>query len=103
MIEAKKYGDVVDLPFPEIDPYCSSEDIDHLVDSYYQQIIDLDSHPVVMIQGEYLFTYRLICKLKEVNIRVVAACSDRRTIEYIDDNGFTTRRSEFEFVDFKDY
>lgn len=100
--DAMEFGDIVDIPFPEINPYWSSAEIDDLVDKYYEQILGIEN-PVVMLQGEYLFTYRLINKLKSVGIKVVASCSDRRTIEYIDENGYTARRSEFEFVNFKEY
>lgn len=102
LLEAHKYGDIMDFPFPQIDPYCTDEEINETVDRYYEEIIKY-SDPVVMLQGEYLFTYRLICRLKAAGIKVLAGCSDRRTIEYIDDNGATARRSEFEFVQFKEY
>ena len=98
----KEYGCVRDLPFPEIDPYSTSGDIDCKVEEYYQRIAEIDP-AAVMLQGEYIFTYRLICRLKEAGIRVIASCSERRTIEYINDDGMTARKSEFEFVGFKEY
>ena len=99
---AKAYGELVDMPFPKIDPYGTDEYINGLVQEYFEKIVAYDTC-VVMVQGEYLFTYRLVCKLKEAGIKVLAGCSERRTIEYVDENGFTDRRSEFEFVDFKEY
>lgn len=99
---AKKYGEIMDVPFPEVDPHGSSEDIDELVQNYFAKIMEYDN-PVIMLQGEYLFTYRLVNKLKEAGLTVLAGCSDRRTVEYVDENGFTDRRSEFEFVEFKEY
>lgn len=100
--QAEAFGQIVDLPFPEIDPYGTSSDIDKLVQRYYEKIAAYEE-PIVMVQGEFLFTFRLVARLKERGIKAVASCSERRTIEYIDDNGFTTRKSEFEFVDFKEY
>lgn len=99
---AQEYGRVIDLPFPPIDPYCSSGEIDEIVDQYYQRIMTYRK-PVVMLQGEYVFTYRLTCRLKAADIKVLAGCSERRTIEYTDNEGMTARRSEFEFVMFKEY
>lgn len=101
-IVQEEYGSVRDLPFPEIDPYSTSDEIDRIVEKYYQRIAKIDP-PAVMLQGEYIFTYRLICRLKEAGIKVIAGCSERRTIEYINDDGMTTRKSEFEFVGFKEY
>lgn len=100
--QAKKYGDIIDIPFPVIDPSSRDEEINHIVNEYFDLIMQYQDC-VVMLQGEYIFTYRLVNKLKQHNIKVLASCSERRTIEYVDDNGFTSRKSEFEFVEFKEY
>lgn len=100
--EAREYGEIIDMPFPAIDPYCEDDDIDKIVDEYFEKIMKYEK-PVVMLQGEYLFTYRLVHKLKDAGIMVLAGCSDRRTIEYVNENGMTARKSEFEFVEFKEY
>lgn len=102
LAKAHEYGEIIDMPFPDVDPHGSSGYIDGLVEDYYNRIMKYDN-PVVMLQGEYLFTYRLVTKLKNAGITVVAGCSERRTIEYVNDEGFTDRKSEFEFVDFKEY
>ena len=100
--EAKQYGDIKDIPFPQVNPYLSDNEINTLVEKYLCDILAYNPK-AVMLQGEYIFTYRLINRLKENHIKVVASCSDRRTIEYVDDKGFTERKSEFEFVNFKEY
>lgn len=100
--EAEKLGEITDMPFPEVDPFGSSEYIDELVEEYFLKIKEYDQ-PVVLVQGEYLFTYRLVNKLKSAGIKAIAGCSDRRTVEYVDSDGRTTRKSEFEFVGFKEY
>ena len=102
LICASEYGEVIDLPFPSVDPHGTSQYIDDLVQAYFDRIMEFKD-PVVMLQGEYLFTYRLINKLKAAGIKVLASCSERRTIEYTDENGYTSRKSEFEFVSFKEY
>ena len=99
---AEKFGKIIDVPFPKINPRGTSAYIDELVEEYYEKIMQYD-HPTVMLQGEYLFTYRLVKKLKDAGVRVVAGCSERRTIECINEAGFTERNSVFEFVDFKEY
>ena len=91
------YGKVVDLPFPEVSPNADENEISILAEDYLQQILSLD--PVaVMCQGEYTLSFQVINKLKELNIRVLAACSERKTIEK---NGF--RISEFRFVRYRNY
>lgn len=98
----KSHSCIVDIPFPEVDPHGTTQYIDDLVKEYLDRILTY-GNPTVMLQGEYLFTYRLIEQLKKLNIVVLASCSERRTIEYIDENGLTSRKSEFEFIEFKEY
>ena len=50
-----------------------------------------------------LLTVLLVSRLKKAGVKTVASQSERRTIEYIDDNGNTVRQSEFEFVRFMEY
>ena len=102
LAQALCYGEVVDIPFPEIDPHCDSEHIDRLVQEYFERIELYDS-PTVMVQGEFLFTYRMVVKLKENGIKAIASCSNRRTVEYVDSEGRTNKKSKFEFVGFKEY
>lgn len=100
--EARKYGKLVDIRFPHVDPYCTDEQINEMVDKFYNEIMKYDN-PVVMLQGEFVLSYRLINKLKASGVKVVAGCSERRTIEYVEEDSMTTRKSEFEFVMFKEF
>ncbi len=99
---ARQYGEIVDIPFPAVSPHISSEELDELVEEYFNKIQQY-SDVVVMVQGEFIFTYRMIVLLKKHGIRVVAAQSDRRTIEFVDENKNTRRESEFEFIKFMEY
>lgn len=100
--EAKQYGEVVDLPFPLISPYVSEEDLAGLVNEYRQRVLSFGK-PVVMLQGEYVFTYRLVKQLKEAGLSVLASCTDRKTVEKQEADGTTTKTSVFEFVGFRAY
>ena len=100
--EAEKYGEIVDIPFPAVNPRESDEYMNDLVDEYYQKVMEYEN-PTAMVQGEFVFTYRLVNQLKQAGIKVVASCSERRVIEEIDENGCTIRRSQFEFVKFREY
>ena len=99
---AAVYGEILDMRFPQIDPCATSEDIDELVGSCYERIM-AHGKPAVMLQGEYIFTYRLVTRLKAAGITVLAGCSARRTTEYVDEAGKTIKKSEFEFMGFKEY
>lgn len=99
---AEIYGDIVDIRFPQISPYAASEDIDALISEYFKKIQEYDC-AAIMVQGEFVFTYRLVCLLKENGYRVLSSCSERRVSEYTDENGRTQSRSEFEFVGFREY
>lgn len=90
------------MPFPAVSPHISSEELDELVEEYFNKIQQY-SDVVVMVQGEFIFTYRMIVLLKKHGICVVAAQSDRRTIEFVDENKNTRRESEFEFIKFMEY
>lgn len=100
--ETEKYGEIVDIPFPAVNPRESDEYMNDLVDEYYQKVMEYEK-PTVMVQGEFVFTYRLVNQLKQAGIKVVASCSERRVTEEIDENGCTIRRSQFEFVKFREY
>ena len=100
---ASRYGEITDLRFPAIDPYCSSEEMNELVEHYCRQILACDEKPVVMLQGEFVFTYRLVSRLKAAGLTVVAGCSERKTTEYADESGNIIKQSEFDFVCFREY
>lgn len=99
---AEAYGEVVDVPFPLISPYASEEEIDALVADYRERIVAYEK-PVVMLQGEFVFTYRLVKRLKEEGVLVLASCTDRKTVEKQEADGSTTKTSVFEFVGFRAY
>lgn len=96
------YGKVVDIPFPIIAPSAGSEEIDALVQEYFNRLSGLDI-AAVMLQGEFVFTYRLVSVLKSSGVRVLSACSERRVADHIDSEGRTQRESVFEFVQFREY
>ena len=99
---ASKYGEIVDLPFPAIDPHWNSEQINEQVDLYEKKILGMPD-PTVMLQGEFIFTYRLTCRLKARGIKVVAGCSERRVVEETGEHGELVSRHQFAFVKFAEY
>ena len=99
--EARKYGDIVDIEFPSIDPYLTKDEVKELALSYLDKIKAL-APSCVMCQGEFCFAYEMIDLLKKNNVKVVAACSERKTVEKQIENG-TEKTSIFEFVQFREY
>lgn len=100
--EARLFGEVIDLPFPDIDPLWDDEKTDALVQKYFEAVTAYEA-PTAMVQGEFVFSYRLVSRLKEANIKTVAACSKRQSVETADENGITTKTSQFVFEGFKEY
>ena len=99
---ARTYGEIIDIPFPMISALAKSEEIDTMVQEYLDKLSDIDIS-AVMLQGEYVFVYRLVNALKSRGITVLSACSERKVVEYIDSEGRTQRESIFEFVQFREY
>ena len=99
---AKKFGKIVDIPFPTIPPDADSHDLNALVREYHKKVTDLgDGTPMkVQIMGEMTFTYRLVNMLREFgNIPCIASCTARNVVELPDG----TKQSRFEFVQFRRY
>lgn len=102
VLAAKEYGEIIDMPFPAVPADASEEDIAVLADRYAKEITGKNP-AAVMCQGEFTFVYALVRRLNALGIVCVAACSERRTTEYTDENGNLKRESVFEFVRFREY
>ena len=98
---ARAYGDVVDLPFPAVSPSASINDVDDMANEYTDRILQMNPS-AVMCQGEFTLTYAVVSKLISRGITVVAACSERRVVERLE-NGIIHKSIEFEFEQFREY
>lgn len=98
---AQKYGEVVDMSFPDITSSSSKSDIDTLAKDTLKKIsnsyanADITAH----IMGEMTFTFELVTLLKSQGIRCVASCSER----VVQDLGDGKRVSLFNFEKFREY
>jgi hypothetical protein len=99
---AKEYGDVVDIPFPNILPTATEDHIAKLGDEYVKKILDL-SPAAVMCQGEFTFSYYVISELLAKDINVLSACSERVVREVQETPDVMRKISEFKFVRFRKY
>ena len=98
--EAKKYGEIVDIPFPVIDPKLNISEIKDLAKEYVDKIVHLDAETkVVHIMGEMTFTFCVVNMLQKLGIQCVASTTRRDTI--IAEDG--SKISKFHFEQFRPY
>lgn len=73
---AQIYGKLVDVPFPNVLPSASEEEVAQLAEEMVKKIMECQP-AAVMCQGEFTLSFQVAAKLKQQNITVVAACSER--------------------------
>lgn len=105
---AEQYGRIWDIPFPRITTSASSEEIDELVrekTNAVQKVIanSKDSADAVMVEGEFVFTYRMVCSLKKIGILTLAAVTQRVVKEEMQADGTIEKLSKFQFEGFRKY
>ena len=102
--EARIYGDVIDVPFPNVDADASEEDVRELAETFSSKIAELVGNSgAAMVQGEFTLVYAVINLLKKKGIKVLSACSGRNVTEVTDESGSIVRKSVFVFKRFREY
>ena len=96
---AQKFGEIVDISFPVIEPFFSKAEVDELADITVEEIKNLDNNPVIHVMGEMTFTYAIVARLKTRGITCVASTTER--LVKMMPNG--KKISEFKFVQFREY
>lgn len=94
---ALTFGKIIDIPFPNVPPTFTPKDIDELGLEYTNRIL-VENPTAVLCQGEFSLSYNIICRLKQNDIKVLTACSERNTIIVGNE-----KRSIFSFVQFREY
>ncbi len=95
--EARKYGEIVDLPFPNVDPCAREKDIEALGEECCREI--LRRRPAaVLCQGEFSLTFFVVTRLRAHGVKVLTACSERKVVQ----KG-NVKSSIFEFAGFREY
>lgn len=95
-------SEIVDVPYPQINPYAFEETVFSSAKKYYERVKALNPR-MVLVQGEMGFMFDLTQLLLKDGIKVVYACSERVTQENINENGETVRTSLFKFVRFREF
>ena len=98
---ARTLGELEELPFPEIAPEATEEEIAALAEEYVQKILAYaeGKQVTVHLMGELTFCFALVRRLEEVGITCVASCS-RRDVEDLPDG---RKQSAFHFSNFRRY
>lgn len=101
-IAIDKYGRILDLEFPIIDPELNETEIKGLVLLYFKKCTvhfnNADINNAVHIMGEHTFIFQLINMLIRHGYKCIASTTKRNSIN-IDEN----KLSRFEFVKFREY
>jgi hypothetical protein len=101
----QQFGEIHDLPFPDVDPNGDEEYIQSLCDEYISKIKHLHSNnytlyskPTIHIMGEMNFTYSMVRLLQNYGFTCVSSTTERIVKE---EDG--VKISEFQFVKFRKY
>jgi len=91
------YHNVTDIPFPNIDPWLTTSEVDELTEQYLDLISAYDD-VTVHIMGELVFTFLMVDRLREVGIPCIASTTER----LVEVEG-ETKRVTFQFCQFRPY
>lgn len=94
---ALAYGEIIDMPFPEVKAEADEDEIAEMAADCVHKILELDPCSV-LCQGEFCLTFQVVKMLKEQGITVLAACSRREVRVYGNKKEVT-----FRFVRFRRY
>lgn len=97
----KLYGEIVDLPFPVVEPSADEAQIALLADEYLSRVLQLaDGQSVIIhLMGEMTLTFALLFRLQMQGLTCVASTTQRITIE----TEPNVKQSVFKFVRFRNY
>lgn len=99
----RKFGNVIDIPFPHISPKANSKQVMVKAQKYFKRVLRIlksskDKSNAVHLMGELTFVFHLTQMLKKKNIKVIASTTDR-IVEEKDDKKIVI----FNFVRFREY
>lgn len=102
-VEAAKqqFGTIQDLPFPQVSPNATEDDIQLLAQAYLNKVQQYGSSEqvVVHLMGELNLTFALVSLLKANGYTCVASTTER-VVKELDNH---QKLAEFHFVQFRKY
>lgn len=97
---AMAYGEVIDLPFPDVSPQMDEQQLSLLADDYLQCVRDISSEPcTVHVMGELTLSFVLVNRLLAAGYTCVASTT-KRVVDILPDG---SKVSKFSFVRFRNY
>lgn len=109
------FGEIVDLPFPQVKPQDSLKSVTELVAQYTAKCAELigEQHNqdlqskqgsdqprnAIHVMGEYTFTYQFVKEMERRGILCVASTTERRVVDSPDGS----KTTYFDFVQFRPY
>ena len=99
--EAKRYGELVDVPFPSIPEDATGDEVELTANEVVNELLKdyKEADLTIHVMGEQVATYHIVRLLKEKGIRCVAS-STRREAQ---DLGDGKKLSQFVFAGFRAY
>lgn len=98
LYEAKaKYGTILDMPFPYIEPTADTPTVSQLAGVYFLEILACQPQ-AVHLMGEMTFTFELVNRLRKAQIICLASTTERIVEEKKDE-----RVVKFQFIRFRAY
>ena len=103
--EKQKEGwkEIVDIPFPKIDPRASEEEIIQMVGDLHKKLLK-EGYRNIMIQGEFSFVSAFLLRnsaCENSHFKFWVPTTDRKVTEIKNPDGTVTKKSEFRFVQWR--
>jgi hypothetical protein len=96
----KQFGGVIDLPFPNIDPYASSKEVRDVVEDYIgKALLEHEGIQHIHIMGEMTFVHRFVSRVMPDGIKCYASTTERTVLEEADGR----KTVQFKFIQFRPY
>ena len=96
------FGEVVEVPFPKVEPSYTSDDLRALTDEYAKKIEGMKPD-AVLAAGEFTLLFMIADRLLRDGVNVLCSCSARETEEYRKPDGTTEKKAVFRFEGFRRY
>lgn len=99
---AHAWGEIEDLPFPDIGADWDEERVAKIAVENAAKILAKKPR-AVLCQGEFTYVYHLVNLLRAAGVTVLAATSRREAIEEQAEDGSARKISRFVFTRFREY
>lgn len=92
--------EVRDIPFPNVPPAATASEVGRMAEML---VAEITADAVVMVMGELTLTHAIVGLLADRGQRVVAATTERKSVEVTKPDGSVEKTTVFDFVAFRDY